>query len=126
MDWAARLSILRKVNARSFLSRSPPLSIPDDIDPDTLISRLAGPLAPDVRPSFRRAAEDALTRVPCWGEGAVYRAVAPLQRAYFDPPNDHRAAWDITQESRTSKLRAAPAIEHGRDLRVTRRFKLGG
>jgi hypothetical protein len=102
------------------------VSIPDDVDPDTLINRLAGPLAPDVRPSFRRAAEDALTRVPCWGEGAVYRAVAPLQRAYFDPPNDHRAAWDITQESRTSKLVNQPALEHGRDLRYTRRFKPAG
>jgi hypothetical protein len=102
------------------------VSIPDDVDPDSLISRLAGPLAPDARRAFRAAAEDALARLPCQGEGAVYRAIAPLQRSYFDPPNDHRAGWDISQESRASKLRAAPAIEHGRDLRVTRRFKLGG
>jgi hypothetical protein len=102
------------------------LSIPSDADVDSLIARLAGPLAPDVRQSFRRAAEDALARVPCQGEGAFYRAVAPLQRAFFDPPSDWRASWDISQESRASKLRAAPPIEHGRDLRVTRRFKLGG
>jgi hypothetical protein len=98
--------------------------IPDEVD--LLITRLAGPLTPDARQAFRRAAEDALARVHCQGEGAIYRAVAPLQRAFFDPPNDHRASWDISQESRASKLRAAPAIEHGRDLRVTRRWKLGG
>jgi hypothetical protein len=98
--------------------------IPDEVD--LLIALLAGPLEPAARRAFRAAAEAALARVPCQGEGAIYRTIAPLQRAYFDPPNDHRASWDITQESRTSKLRAAPAIEHGRDLRVTRRFKLGG
>jgi hypothetical protein len=52
------------------------MPMPDDADPDALISRLAGPLSPPDRAAFRRAAEDALTRVPCWGEGAVYRAVA--------------------------------------------------
>ena len=102
------------------------MSIPDDADSDLLISRLAGPLTPDARQAFRRAAEDALARVPCQGEGAVYRAVAPLQRAYFDSPADHRASWDIGREPRLSKLTAAPVLEHGRDLRVTKRFKLGG
>src|SRR5262249_28103886 len=32
-----------------------------------------------------------LVLVSCWGEGAVYRAVASLQRAFFDPPSDGRA-----------------------------------
>jgi hypothetical protein len=50
------------------------------------------------REAFRRAAEDAVSRVPCWGEGAVYRAVASLQRAFFDPPPDGRAHWDIEQQ----------------------------
>jgi hypothetical protein len=89
------------------------MSITNDLDPDALISRLAGPLSPPARAAFRAAAEDALTRVPCWGEGAVYRAVAGLQRAFFDPPTDGRACWDIQWElGRTSKLRAAPAIEY--------------
>jgi hypothetical protein len=56
----------------------------------------------------------------------AWRLLVPLQRAFFDPPDDLRAGWDISQETRASKLRAAPAIEHGRDLRITRRFKLGG
>jgi len=91
---------------------------PDDVE--QLISRLAGPLSPRDRGAFRRAAEDALTRVPCWGEGAVYRAVASLQRAFFDPPADGRARWDIEKELGPSKLKAAPAIEYGGDRRHVR------
>jgi hypothetical protein len=98
------------------------LPIPDDAEVDAIISRLSGPLAPADREAFRRAAEDALTRVPCWGEGAVYRAVAVLQRQYFDPPDDCRAGWDIQNDisSRPSKLRDAPAIEYLGDLRHVR------
>src|SRR5262249_13045586 len=96
-------------------------TISDDVE--QLISRLAGPLSPRDRTAFRRAAEDALTRVPCLGEGAVYRAVASLQRAFFDPPADGRAHWDIEQEIRPSKLRNAPAIEYGGDLRHVRYHK---
>ena len=96
------------------------MPIPDDADPDILISRLAGPLEPADREAFRRAAEDALSRVPCWGEGAVYRAVAVLQRNFFHPPSDWRAGWGIEQEHRSSKLRDAPAIEHLGDLRHVR------
>jgi hypothetical protein len=97
------------------------MSITDDLDSDALISRLAGPLSPPARAAFRAAAEDALTRVPCWGEGAVYRTVASLQRAFFDPPSDHRAYWGIEQEfSHASKLKAAPAIGYGGDLRHVR------
>src|SRR5215469_3629573 len=93
-------------------------TIPDDVE--QLISRLAGPLSPRDRVAFRRAAEDALTRVPCWGEGAVYRAVASLQRAFRNPPSDRGAHWDINQEFGPSKLRDAPAIEYGGDLRHVR------
>jgi hypothetical protein len=97
------------------------MSITDDLDSDALISRLAGPLSPPARAAFRAAAEDALTRVPCWGEGAVYRAVASLQRAFFDPPSDCRAHWDIERELvHASKLKAAPAIEYLGDLRHVR------
>jgi hypothetical protein len=98
------------------------VSFSDDADPDILISRLAGPLAtPADRAAFRRAAEAALACVPCWGEGAAYRAVSVLQREYFDPPSDLRMGWDIEREIfRSSKLRAAPPLEHGRDRRFTR------
>src|SRR5262249_55288541 len=101
------------------------MSITNELDADALISRLAGPLSPPDRIAFRRAAEDALTRVPCWGEGAVYRAVAGLQKAFFDPPSDGRACWGIERElvHRQSKLKAAPAIEYpgdGRDIVIAR------
>jgi hypothetical protein len=89
-----------------------------------LISRLAGPLPLDARAAFRQAAEEALARVPCWGEGAAYRAVSVLQRNYFVPPDDHRATWDITFAPRVSKLIEAPPLEHGRDLRFTRHLRL--
>jgi hypothetical protein len=100
------------------------LPISDDVDPEILISRLAGPLAPDARRAFRRAAEAALTRVPCQGEGIVYRTIAPLQRAFFDPPSDDRAGWDISSVRHASKLTREPPLERGRDLRFTRRLQL--
>jgi hypothetical protein len=74
------------VKTANLFHAGPSMSTINDLDPDALISRLAGPLSPPDRAAFRAAAEDALTRVPCWGEGAVYRAVAGLQRAFFDPP----------------------------------------
>ena len=97
------------------------MSIPDDVDPEALIARLAGPLSPPDRVRFRRAAEDALSRVPCWGEGAVYRAVAALQRTYFHPP-DIRVTSNNTPRH-YSKLAAAPPI--GRPAqRSERRLKV--
>jgi hypothetical protein len=101
------------------------LSISDDVDVDRLISRLAGPLAPNMRQAFRDAAAEALARVPCLGEGAAYRAVASLQHLYFTPPTDCRAGWDISFErirasKRDSKLLAASAIGYGGDQRHVR------
>ena len=100
-----------------------------DLDPEPLISRLAGPLSPADRQAFREAALDALARVPCWGEGAVYRAVAALQRHFFHPPSDHAASHDLGPGLRKpSKLSAGPPIgapdprEGGRDRH---RFQAG-
>src|SRR5262249_37786303 len=101
------------------------MSIDNDLDCEQLIARLAGPLLPADRAAFRRAAEDALARVPCWGEGAVYRAVASLQRTFFNPPTESRAHWDIEQELRPTKLKAKPAIEYLGDLRHVRYRKQG-
>src|SRR5262249_4950219 len=80
-----------------------------DLDPDVLIDRLAGPLLPADRQAFREAALDALARVRCWGEGAVYRAVAAVQREFFTPPPDERAAPSGARH-RSSKLAAGPPI----------------
>jgi hypothetical protein len=101
------------------------LPIPDDADPDVLISRLAGPLAPADRVAFRRAAEAALALLPCAGEGLAYRVVAALQRSYRVPPDDRRAAWGIEQaHHHASKLAQGPPIERGRDFRFTRHLRL--
>jgi hypothetical protein len=97
------------------------MSTINDLDPDSLISRLSRPLASVAdREAFRAAAEDALARVPCWGEGAIYRAVASLQRAFRNPPSDRNAHWDIEHELRPTKLKSAPPIEYGGDLRHVR------
>jgi hypothetical protein len=106
------------------------MSIPDDADPDVLISRLAGGLAPADRAAFRRAAEHALEQLPCAGEGLAYRTVAVLWRSYFHPPT--HTAWDIEHELaslRRSKLANGPPVgvddprTGGRDRR---RLKLVG
>jgi hypothetical protein len=78
-----------------------------DLDPEPLISRLAGPLLPADRQAFREAALDALTRVPCAGEGSIYRAVATLQRQFFHPPAEtHHGVGS----RRPSKLTDGPPI----------------
>jgi hypothetical protein len=51
----------------------------------------------------------------------VNRAVAGLQRAFFDPPSEGRAHWDIERElNQASKLKSAPPIEYPGDLRHVR------
>ena len=97
------------------------MSIHPDSDFDALVARLAGPLAPNVRPAFREACERAVAQLACYGPGIVYRAVAPLQKAFWDPPDWHRAAWDIGQERPgISKLIAKPALEYAGDQRKVR------
>ena len=50
-----------------------PPSLIDDAA-DALITRLSRPLDVANRDAFRAAAQDALARVRCLGEGAAYRA----------------------------------------------------
>src|SRR5262249_15900377 len=105
------------------------MPISDDVDPDALISRLAGPLSPPDRLAFRSAAMDALSRVPCWGEGAIYRAVAALQRQYFNPPPDRETNRPLGLGSRRpSKLISQSAIGAPRpreDGRARNRLRAG-
>src|SRR5262245_21527208 len=97
-----------------------PHTLIDDADPDALIARLSRPLAGADREAFRAAAQDALADLPCWGEGSIYRAVASLQRAFRNPPSDRNAHWDIKHELRDTKLKSAPPIGYGGDLRHVR------
>ena len=80
-----------------------------DLDPEPWISRLAGPLLPADRQAFREAALDALTRVPCAGEGSIYRAVATLQRHFFHPPAETNHPVGVGSR-RPSKLSDGPPI----------------
>jgi hypothetical protein len=101
------------------------LSIPYDADFDLLVSRLAGPLPLAMREAFRQAAAAAAAGVSCPGEGSLYRALVPVQRAFFDPPDDCRAGWDIGFERpRASKLIAARPLEYGGDQRHVRYRRL--
>jgi hypothetical protein len=87
---------------------------PDDADPDVLISRLAGGLAPADRFAFRCAAEHALGALPCAGEGLAYRTISAIWRDYFHPPT--YTGWDIEhvlESMRRSKLANGPPV--GRD-----------
>jgi hypothetical protein len=101
-----------------FHNEEPPsMPISDDVDPDALISRLAGPLLPADRAAFRHAAEYALRQIPCAGEGLVYRIVREVWRGYFHPPAD--ASFAVSPERR-SKLTNKPPIEYGGDGRLVR------
>jgi hypothetical protein len=105
------------------------MSISDDVDADSIINRLAGPLSPPDRDAFRRAAEAVLAQIPCLGEGAIYRALVPLQRAHFNAPSDTRVAHAGARPFRGGKLTAAAPI--GRDDprvggHARRRLKLVG
>ena len=68
------------------------------------------------------AARAALEGIPCLGPGAAYRALAPLQKFYFDPPPDARHANLGARHHRASKLTAAPPIG-AEDPRATGRAR---
>ena len=82
----------------------------NDLDPDSLISRLSRPLASVAdREAFRAAAQDALAQVSCLGAGSIYRCVASLQRTFRSPPTDHRASWGHRAGTRTQQIARRPA-----------------
>ena len=82
-----------------------------DLDPEPLISRLAGPLLPADRADFRRAAAAALEQIPCAGEGIAYRILRDVWRGYFHPPPDQRIGQPLGIGSRRpSKLASAEPI----------------
>jgi hypothetical protein len=100
------------------------------LDADALISRLACPLSSLAREAFRQAAQAALTQLAYRGEGIDFRTVAPLQRSFFEPPDEYRARWDIIGElgemARSRSIHAEPPIgEDGPGARY-RRIRAAG
>jgi hypothetical protein len=62
-----------------------PLKLSDD--ELTALYRAAQPIAPHLRDAFLQDLADELRRYPEIGPGIIYRAIATLQRKYFDPPD---------------------------------------
>jgi len=85
------------------------MPIPDDVDSDVLISRLAGGLAPPDRAAFRSAAEAAIEQIPCAGEGIAYRTLRDVWRGFFRPPEETHHPVGVGSK-RPSKLVAGEAI----------------
>ena len=62
------------------------MSLPDEVD--LLVVQLAASLEPPQHAAFIDAARTALADIPCLGPGSAYRVLVPLQRRFFDPPDD--------------------------------------
>jgi len=82
--------------------------IGDDVE--LLIFELTASLAPPQRYAFLAAARAVLGAAGCSGCGAAYRLLAPLQRAYWDPPAGDRVANTGARHHRSSKLADGPPI----------------
>jgi hypothetical protein len=63
-----------------------------------------------MRAAFEAAARDALAAASCSGPGAAYRLIGPLQRQFFDPPDDLSIAHSGPRH-RGGKLSRGPAID---------------
>ena len=81
-----------------------------DLDVEQLIFELGASLAPPQRTAFEAAARAALAAVGCSGCGAAYRVLAPLQRGYWDPPDDLHLAH-AGPRHRGGKLSRGPALD---------------
>jgi hypothetical protein len=82
-----------------------------DLDLEPLILELGASLPPPQRHAFEAAARAALAAVGCSGPGAAFRLLAPLQRDFFDPPSDDRAAHGGARHQRSSKLADGPPLD---------------
>ena len=82
-----------------------------DLELELLIAELAASLVPPQRHAFETAARAALAAAGCSGPGAAFRLLAPLQRDFFDPPSDDRAAHGGARHQRASKLADGPPLD---------------
>jgi hypothetical protein len=98
----------------------------DNLEFESLIAELGASLVPPQRRAFEAAARATLAATNCSGCGAAYRALGPLQRAFFDSPSDARAISGARHHGRLSKLAQAEPIgapdprEDGRARRALR------
>ena len=85
------------------------VAMPPYDDVDTLISELSASLEPPQHAAFEAAARSALAGLDCAGPGLAYRILVPLQRRFFDPPDDARVTAG-PRHHRPNKLTALPAV----------------
>jgi len=81
--------------------------LPDEVD--LLVVQLAASLEPPQYAAFIDAARTALADIPCLGPGSAYRILVPLQRRFFDPPED-RVAYGPQHYRRPTKLSSLPPV----------------
>jgi hypothetical protein len=93
------------------------MPIPDEID--ELVQQLSASLVPPQHNAFIAAARTALAAIPCIGPGSAYRILAPLQRQFFDPPDDARAAAG-PRHHKPNRLNTLPPLEYAGDQRAVR------
>jgi hypothetical protein len=80
--------------------------LPDEVD--LLVIQLAASLEPPQHAAFIDAARTALADIPCLGPGSAYRILVPLQRRFFDPPED-RVAYGPSHH-KPNKLNSLPPV----------------
>jgi hypothetical protein len=83
------------------------MSLPDEID--ELVLQLAASLEPAQHHAFIAAARTALTGIPCIGPGSAYRVLVPIQRRFFDPPDDVRVIAS-PRHHQPNKLNSLPPV----------------
>jgi hypothetical protein len=81
--------------------------LPDEVD--LLVVQLAASLEPSQHNAFVDAARMALADIPCLGPGSAYRVLAPLQRRFFDPPDDARVIAG-PRHHQPNKLNSLPPV----------------
>ena len=82
-------------------------ALPDEVD--LLVVQLAASLEPPQHAAFIDAARVILADIPCLGPGSAYRVLVPLQRRFFDPPED-RVAYGPQHYRRPTKLSSLPPV----------------
>jgi hypothetical protein len=92
--------------------------LPDEVD--LLVVQLAASLEPPQHAAFIDAARTALADIPCLGPGSAYRLLVPLQRRFFDPPDDAVEAHAPRHYRRPTKLSSLPPVG-AEDVRGTAR-----
>ena len=88
-----------------------------DIVADVDLWHYARSLPPDRQGEFYQAAQSALSRLQCPGDGSIHRALAEILPEYFIPPPDSLAVGP-SRKRRPSKLIAGAPI--GRQRRAAR------